>query len=164
MSQAGEALIGLLVLLLLEAAYIAIVSSKSKANEKRIRELGEKIRVIQEIHDWLSAETKVSSIIRKPRKRYIVFRVLSDRELDRNEVWSIIRRAASRLYGESFLSDSMLDLVYYEKSRRAGVLRTTNSYKDHVIGLLGLAGKGTGVVITPVKTAGTLRKAREYIY
>ncbi len=160
-----EALIALLLILALEGALIAKLSLENRMIKKKMKELIEKTRVIQEIYEWQMLQKKLKKESSKPRKRYIVFRILSENKISQEQAWEVIRRTVTRLYGEPFLKKSMLSLIYYDRRTQMGILRTTNNYMEHIIASLGIASSpSTRLIIAPVKTTGSIRKAKEYIY
>ncbi len=101
------------------------------------------------------------------RKRYIVFSVVSEgKPLTRKAIEEGIRRAFKELYGETILVRADPQIVYYEPSVKRGVIRVAHLYKDQMIALLGSIKNidDTKVLIIPVKTTGTIKKARKILY
>jgi len=101
------------------------------------------------------------SIKRKPSKRYIVFEVVGG-PVEPGELEAAIREAFKRLFGEPALAVSMLRLVEYHDDRMIGIVRVRREYKYHALAALGLVRSVSGrrVLLVPVLTSGTLKRAR----
>jgi RNase P/RNase MRP subunit POP5 len=158
-----EVFLALIMVVLLEAVYIAVLSTRTKILAKRVKETEEKLKVIEEISHWEKMEKMAKEETKRKRKRYIVFRLVSEEMLPQEIIWQKIRSIISKVYGEPFLNKAMVDLVHYDEEKKAGILRVEQRYREQVIGALGLL-REKNLVVIPVKTAGTIRKAREYIY
>ncbi len=100
-------------------------------------------------------------IKRKPSKRYIVFEVVGG-PVEPKDLEDAIREAFARLFGEPALGVSMLRLVEYHDDRMVGILRVRREYKYHALAALGLVRSISGrrVLLVPVLTSGTLKRAR----
>ncbi len=101
----------------------------------------------------------------KLRKRYIVFRVISDESVSRNQVEEAIRRAVKELYGVAVASIADPQLIAYNDELMKGIIRTNNLAKDYVIASMSIVKEALGkrIIVKPVKTTGLLRKARKYM-
>jgi RNase P/RNase MRP subunit POP5 len=163
MMAVTEVFLALIIVVVVEAVYIAVVSARTKVILDRLRRAEEKLKVVEEISDWENMKKMTREETRRRRKRYIVFRYISEEKISQEKIWEKIKSVITRTYGEPFLNKAMIDLVHYDEEKRAGILRVEQKYKDQVIGAIGLI-REKNIVITPVKTAGTIRKAREYIY
>ena len=99
---------------------------------------------------------------RRIRKRYVVFTILSDKNLSKRDVESVITRVFKDFYGSDLLVKADPQLVYYEPRLMRGVIRVNGLYKDQLISVLGFIRDVNGVkcLFIPVKTTGTIRKAR----
>jgi len=99
---------------------------------------------------------------RRIRKRYVVFTILSDKSLSKRDVESVITRVFKDFYGSDILVKADPQLVYYEPRLMRGVIRVNGLYKDQLISVLGFIRDVNGVkcLFIPVKTTGTIRKAR----
>jgi ribonuclease P/MRP protein subunit POP5 len=99
---------------------------------------------------------------RRPRRRYIVFKILSEKDVNERMIYQNLTVAARRLLGSSFLADSGFQLVYYNPLTKKGVIRVRDPYKYLAIGVLGLIrelGGGSALVI-PILTTGTIKRAK----
>lgn len=108
---------------------------------------------------------KTRRLRRKLRKRYMVFEVISDGTLDKNSLESEIRIVFKDLFGEIHLTTASLAIQYYDSRLKAGILKFTHRYKYKVLATLGLVKRvgNVKVLIVPVRTTGTYRKALKYI-
>ena len=99
----------------------------------------------------------------RPRRRYIVFSVVSEREVGQRILSQELTRAARSLLGSSFIADSGFSLVYFNPATQRGVIRVRSRYKHAAIAVLSVVRSigGRPAVLLPVRTSGTLRKARE---
>lgn len=101
------------------------------------------------------------AIRRRPSKRYIVFEVVGG-PVEPGELEAALRDAFKRLFGEPALSLSMLRLVEYHDDRMIGIVRVRREYKYHALAALALVRSVSGrkVLLVPVLTSGTLKRAR----
>ena len=102
---------------------------------------------------------------RRPRNRYIVFEVGTPLHISREELAREIREAAVNVLGLSGLIDSGLQLIEYDEDARTGILRVRNTYKYHALAILGLVRRvgDAEVMLVPLGTSGTLRRARKLV-
>lgn len=100
------------------------------------------------------------------RKRYVVFAVVSDHELSNRVLEKAIRERFRILFGESNLVKADPQLVYYDPSIKRGVIRVSHTYKDQLIALLGSIREinGARILIIPLKSTGTIKRARRILY
>jgi len=110
-------------------------------------------------------KVKLKEALRKPRKRYIVFQVVSEKTLSRDEVKSIIDGLIKETFGLIGSGNINAKLISYDENNMKGILRCVHSYRDAVLFALAMASVKTKdkVNIIPLKTTGTLRKAREIV-
>ncbi|MEM1532920.1 MAG: Rpp14/Pop5 family protein [Desulfurococcaceae archaeon] len=101
----------------------------------------------------------------KLRKRYIVFRVISDGKVLRSQVEEAIRAAVKELYGVTIVSIADPQLIAYDDELMKGIIRTNNLAKDYVIASMSIVREASGrrIIVKPIKTTGLLRKARKYM-
>ncbi|MEB3846713.1 MAG: Rpp14/Pop5 family protein [Desulfurococcales archaeon] len=97
----------------------------------------------------------------KPRKRYIVFRVETGRNIDEKDLAKAISEKFRVVLGEAGFTASGAHLVYYNPVLRAGVLRVRSDYKYPALAVLGMIREigGERARIIPLGTSGTLRSA-----
>ncbi len=102
----------------------------------------------------------------KLRKRYIVFAVISQTRYSKKEINEAIRTTFKHLFGEAILAKADPYIVYYDPGVMRGVIRVSHIYKNHVLAVLSLTPKITGLdaLILPIKTTGTIKKARKILY
>ncbi len=99
----------------------------------------------------------------KPRKRYIVFEVVSAERIAGDDVERAVSEAVRRLFGVVGEIDSWIRLVEYDEESRRGILRVRNTYKYHALAVLGTIRRigGVRVMIVPLSTHGTIKSARK---
>jgi ribonuclease P/MRP protein subunit POP5 len=104
---------------------------------------------------------------RRPRRRYVAFYVVAEdgRAPDPKSLEDSIKRAVRQLAGTLGLAEANVDLVYYDPEKPAGIVRTTNTAKHVVIASLALVRSvdGRRVMLIPVRTAGTIKRAKRAI-
>ncbi len=66
--------------------------------------------------------------VRPNRRRYVVYRVLSEQELDRREVLEAVKESVGVLFGEFGLSRIRITPIFYDEAEREGILRC--AHKD----------------------------------
>lgn len=106
-----------------------------------------------------------STIPKKPRKRYIIFTVISTSKLSIKEIEDSVRTKFAELYGKSSLFKASPRLVFFDEVTGRGVFRVTHTYVNHLVASMGLVKEISGVdcLIIPLRTTGTLKKARKYM-
>ncbi len=108
-------------------------------------------------------------IIKKPlkiRKRYIVFMILSSREFRREEVANIISKGFKEFLGINSLIQADPYLIYYDPRLKRGIIRIAHIYKDQTLAVFDYVNRYIlkDAVIIPLKTTGTIKKARKIMY
>lgn len=117
----------------------------------------------------LLAKRKYKDVLgktKKLRKRYIVFTIVSEHSFSRKEIEEAVRKNINKVYGFIGLARADPKLVYYEPSLKKGVIRTSHLEKELVITALSLVREVNGkkLVIIPLKTTGTIKRAKKYLY
>ncbi len=102
----------------------------------------------------------------RSRRRYVVFEVATSAEVDEDEVRAAIEGAFVRLFGEVGMAEAGLKLIMYDKVRRRGIVRVRAEGLQRLLAALGAVRRvgQVDVVVVPLRTAGTIRKARKYTY
>lgn len=103
--------------------------------------------------------------LRKNKKRYIVFRIVTAQDIidDVNEIEKEIRRALQELLGKVWLDISNPKVSIYDSNRMSGIISTNRLGYRAVLAALPLVKsvKGREVLIVPLKTTGSLKKAKQ---
>ncbi len=160
----------LLAVTIILVARSVYVEYKLRFFKEKIRGFEERVRVLEELlrnaECFREIQDKDLKFKSKVRKRYIVFRVLCDKKPEGYEVETAIINTLARLYGEPFINKAMINVVYYDKERMKGIIRTTSEYKDNIIAGIGFVRciGGSKALVIPIKTTGTIKRARDYIY
>ncbi|MET1160697.1 MAG: Rpp14/Pop5 family protein [Thermoprotei archaeon] len=103
---------------------------------------------------------------RKIRKRYIVFSVISEHKFSKSEVEDALRKTFREYFGELGLVTADPQLIYFDPSLQRGIIRVAHTYKEHVLSILNFV-KRIGsypCIIVPIKTTGTIKRARKIMY
>lgn len=102
---------------------------------------------------------------RRLRKRYMVFEVLSNKRVGKGDLEHEIRNTFKKIFGDIQLARASISLTYYDENLSIGVIKFTHIYKYKVLASLGVIKNvgDTKVLIIPLRTTGSLRKALKYI-
>ena len=133
---------------------------------------GFRLRRIAELESLLAAALKGEAgqralvkasklVLRRPRRRYIVFEVVPAR-VGREEVERAIEDTARSVLGLVGLADSALKLVEFNEATGRGVLRVRHTHKYVALAVLGLVRRAGGrqVMLVPLATTGSIRRAK----
>ncbi len=103
--------------------------------------------------------------IKKPRRRYLVFEIASIKDIDPGLLESSIKEKFKDLFGITNLADSYLKLIYYDNKTKRGIIRIRHIYLNHLITTIALIRKidNDEILIIPIRTSGTINKARKLI-
>jgi len=102
---------------------------------------------------------------RKLRKRYMIFEVISDGDVDKNLLENEIRNSFNGMFGKIHLARASISIPYYDSKLKVGVLKFTHMYRYKVLATLGLV-RNVGnvkVFLIPIRTTGTLKKTLKYL-
>ena len=111
----------------------------------------------------LEAEEALDRVRRRRRRRYIVFHVVSEKEPPAaEEVEKAVLRSLERLAGQLTIALGNVQLVYYQPDTGAGIIACTHDTKYLVLAAMGLVRRvgGQRVVLVPVRTTGTIKRAK----
>lgn len=99
-------------------------------------------------------------------KRYIIFNVITESsDLESSQIEEAIRVSVKELLGKVWLDISNPRVIFFLPDRKEGIISTNRGGYKVVIASLPLTKKvsGTKVLLVPVKTTGSLKKAKEMI-
>jgi len=104
--------------------------------------------------------------VKKIRRRYIVFSIISEHDFDKRELEKAIRKKLALLYGIISLAKADPQLVFYDPRLKKGVIRTSHVMKDYVLAALSIIRNinEKQLLIIPIKTTGTIKKAKKIMY
>lgn len=139
------------------------VEQAYKAVKRQLTVIGSSLaRALESVE----AENAIRLLARRRRRRYIVFFVVSDGGvIEPNSVEEAILRAVERLGGQLTVALGSIRLVYYHPEKKAGIIAATHDTKYLVLAAMGLVRRigESRVVLVPVKTTGTVRRAKKSI-
>ncbi|MCX8185183.1 MAG: Rpp14/Pop5 family protein [Sulfolobales archaeon] len=101
----------------------------------------------------------------KPRKRYLVFEIIAISgelsNIKRSHVEEAIKMRSQHLFGFLGYGSVRPSLIYYDESEGVGILGFKHLWRNHVFLVLSLIRDigGVKVIVVPVATTGTRRKA-----
>ncbi len=100
----------------------------------------------------------------RDRKRFIVFKLLAGKGLGKNELEGLVRMSFRQLFGTTALAVAGVSVAHYNPGKGVGVLRVRATHKNHaVLALAAIDALTDGeVIVQPLRTTGTLRKAMKY--
>lgn len=101
--------------------------------------------------------------VKKLRKRYVVFTAICEERVELNELRDAVSSRFKELFSENVYYKASPQLVLFDENTQRGVYKVTHLYLDHFIAALGLVKSigGKKCVVVPLRTTGTLKKARE---
>ncbi len=117
------------------------------------------------LEKYTRVKSAVARLSQRPRRRYIVFEVMSEGDLDEPDLARAIATTARRVLGEAGYVESGIRLILYNKSSNRGILRVNHTYKYRVLGVLGLVRRvrGRKVMIIPLGVTGSVKRARRLL-
>lgn len=114
-----------------------------------------------------SSKESIIKLELKNRKRYVVLQIISEEPLsDIEELNSLFMSALKNCLGEITFAECKPHIVYYNSKRKRLVLRSYNQCIDKIIACLGSLRvyENKKMLIIPIRTTGTLKKARWYLF
>ena len=101
----------------------------------------------------------------KQKKRYIVFEILSEQKFTFPEVKEEVERALLLFLGQLGIAKTSPMLIREKYKNNKFIIKINHKYVDEVKAALTLSKtiKNTPVIIKSVITAGTIKKASEYV-
>ena len=120
-------------------------------------------KLIEASSSYLKMKRLEKALIKKPRSRYIVFRVYSDNPVSRNDLEEALEKEFRRMLGDPAYVLASPKLIEYYPEISTGILRVRHLYKNRAIAILGSIKKINSVrtIVTPLTVTGTLKTARK---
>ncbi len=108
---------------------------------------------------------KIKSLKKKPRRRYIVFEIVSSEPITFAELDTCIKSNIRELLGILGSSQISYKLIEYDEKTKRGIIRTDSASKNTIIAVMGLSREISGkrILIIPLRITGTVKKARQLI-
>lgn len=99
------------------------------------------------------------------RKRYMIFELVSSKEVSAGLLEYEVRAAFRKLFGEVHLARAALSIQYFNNQLNIGVIKYSHTYKYKVLAALGVTKRigDAKVMVIPLRTTGSLRRALKYI-
>lgn len=103
----------------------------------------------------------------REKKRYVMFKVISNKRIGFNEVKKAIKAQSQALMGELMLSGAGLGFVdnKWDQKEQIGIIRVNHRFVDHLRASLCLT-KNMGrkkVIIRSLGTSGILKKTKRFM-
>lgn len=104
-------------------------------------------------------------VVRKLRKRYVVFAILAEKCPERALLEEVVRAKLSELFGKTAGYRASPYLIFYDRATCLGVIRISHLYKARLIAALSMIKEigGERCLVIPLRTTGTLRSAKRYM-
>ena len=101
----------------------------------------------------------------REKRRYIAFQIISSEKFSKKDVEKAVTSNVFKTIGLFGAADSSYWLVQFHEDNQAGIIRTTNEYKDKIMAGFNFLTeiKEAEVKIKPLKTTGTIKKAEEAV-
>ncbi len=101
----------------------------------------------------------------KQKKRYVIFEILSEQKFTFSEVKEEVDRALLLFLGQLGIAKTSPLLIKEKYKNNKFIIKINHKYVDEVKAALTLSKtiKNTPVIIKSVITAGTIKKASEYL-
>ncbi len=99
------------------------------------------------------------------RKRYMIFEVVSDKEVSAGLLEYEVRAVFRKLFGDMHLARASLSIQYFDNRLNVGIIKFSHLYRHKTLAALGVM-RTVGdakVMIIPLRTTGSLRKALKYV-
>lgn len=127
------------------------------------------IRVLLKLNKLVKVYTSIlrvresELVVKKLRKRYVVFTAICEEKVKFEDLAEAVSSKFRELFSESTYYKASPQLVFFDENTQRGVYRVTHVYLDHLIAALGLVKKirDKNCIVIPLRTTGTLKKARE---
>jgi len=112
-----------------------------------------------------SEKLAIRNVVRKPRKRYLIFQVLAENTLSKNDVEKVFNKVFNEFFGILGGGEANPKLVLYDDKSMRGVLRFVHTQRSKVLFALAMVSEVTDgkIGFIPLKITGTLRKAKEIV-
>lgn len=113
----------------------------------------------------ISRKEELKELLRKPRKRYLIFRVIAEKEVDEESLRKALLTRFREVIGDLGLSQVNVKLILYEPKSGYGVLRYDHLHRDLVLLCLALIRNINGIRVSliPYRTTGTIKRAQEIL-
>ena len=99
----------------------------------------------------------------RERRRYLVFEVLSDSPITKDELLRAIIKTGIHFLGELEYSSLKLSLLGYDRKKQKGIIRFMYKKKQGIKAILMLLSEinGKRLILRSLGVSGTIKKARE---
>ncbi|MBY9005758.1 MAG: hypothetical protein KGD63_03285 [Candidatus Lokiarchaeota archaeon] len=104
-------------------------------------------------------------MVKQERKRYILFNIINEtpHRYNKIELINVIWNSIWRYYGLSVVNKMGLWIIDLNLEKNYGIIKFSHNSKELIISALSLVReiKGKRVIITPIKTSGTIKKIKK---
>lgn len=103
-------------------------------------------------------------MLKKIRKRYILYKVLTEKgEINKDDIQKIIAKAIYNLFGLKGLIEVSPKNILYDSSNKLGIIRCNHFSINKLFAALMVINENNKIVIDPIKTSGLLSRVIKYV-
>ncbi len=144
-----------LIVASLAISVISLIYTASVRSKLRILLMSIKARTLKSYIKSLEERKKV-------RRRYLVFEFISEESIERHEFEELVKRYFKELFGSVELTKAGISVVILDKKICKGIIKFNSIYRSKILTALALLQIRNGIIIHPLRTTGTLKKALRY--
>ncbi len=103
-------------------------------------------------------------MLRKIRKRYVLYKVLTEKEgINGNDIQKLIVKSIHNLFGLKGLIEVSPKNILYDSSSKLGIIQCNHFSINKLFSALMIINENNKIVIDPIKTSGLLSRVIKYI-
>jgi len=107
------------------------------------------------------------NMVRNERNRYIIFKIISEEilSIDHSDILKSIWKSIWRFFGMKEANKIGLWVIEIDLENAFGIIRCAHQTKEFIITALSLITEinGSKIILSPVKTSGTIKSIKNYI-
>ena len=107
------------------------------------------------------------NIVRTERNRYILFKIINEGllSIEHSDILKSIWKSIWRFFGMKEANKIGLWMVEIDLENKFGIIRCAHQTKEIIITALSFITEinGTKIILSPVKTSGTIKSIKEYM-
>jgi len=103
-------------------------------------------------------------MLRKIRKRYVLYKVLTEKEgINGHDIQKLIVKSIHNLFGLKGLIEVSPKNILYDSSSKLGIIQCNHFSINKLFSALMIINENNKIVIDPIKTSGLLSRVIKYI-